>query len=66
MEKEQSQLIVYSKLEDLDGHDEDRDKKWKNHLYRFNGDARNSDEVLKFLKIYGFKKGFVYVDDSKF
>lgn len=35
-------------------------------MYRFKGDVKNSDEILKFLKVYAFKKGFVYVDDTKF
>jgi hypothetical protein len=57
--------VVYSRLEDRDGYDEEAEKKWKTYLIPYTGDVRSQDEILKFLQIYSFK-GFFYVDDTKF
>ncbi|CAD8063976.1 unnamed protein product [Paramecium sonneborni] len=66
LKKEESGLVIYSKLEDLEDISEEKTKKYQTYLYRFKGDVKNTDEILQFLKIYAFKKGFVYVDDTKF
>jgi len=52
-------------LEDLEVEDEESTKKWKTYIIPFEGDVRNTDEMLNFLSIYSFK-GFFYADDTKF
>jgi hypothetical protein len=66
VDKEDSQLIIYSKNEDIEKVSEENSNKWSTYLYRYKGDVKNEDEILKYLKIHSFRKGFVYVDDTKF
>lgn len=65
VEKEQSRMMVYSRIEDQESEDEEASKKWKTYLINYEGDTKNSDEMLKFLEVYSWK-GFFYADDTKF
>ncbi|KAM3134278.1 hypothetical protein pb186bvf_013563 [Paramecium bursaria] len=64
--QDDSGLVIYNKFEDIETHDQDAQGRWQTFIHHYKGDIKNQDEILKFLKIHSFKKGFVYVDDTKF
>jgi hypothetical protein len=38
--------MVYSKLEDQEGFDQEANKKWSDYMIPFDGDVRNTGEIL--------------------
>lgn len=65
VEKDQSKMMLYSKVEDQETEDEEASKKWKTYMIPYEGDVKFKDEMLDFFKVYS-TRGFVYADDSKF
>ena len=46
VEKEKSEMMVYSRIEDMEIDDEETNKLWKTYMIPFDGDVKNTDEIL--------------------
>jgi protein disulfide-isomerase A1 len=58
--KEDSELVVYSKLEDLDDPSEDARNKWITYIHHH----RDGHSMLEFMQLFTWR-GFFYVDGGK-
>ena len=65
VKNDDSKLIVYSKLEDLDDPSEEDRKKWIAFTHIYDGDLGSSEGIFNFLNLFTWR-GFFYVDDTKF